>query len=189
MTFCKLFNIFVGILVATVTVPMDIVTDAQDCQKSPQDCSATQVLSDFTVFNTYVTSDPNPTKFCERYDQTSLSDDGNTAEYDLVYRDATGSDEPINDTSTFTVANNTAFYVTYGSDDGTVYQLNLDFVNGNQCFVGHCNCTDTHYYLFDSADSDIFEYHKCFNKIVEYSGGNVVFLRDLSKCKQIPPKP
>nr|XP_050037665.1 uncharacterized protein LOC126534433 [Dermacentor andersoni] len=189
MTSWKLFKLFASVIAATTTVPMSIVTDAQDCQQSPQDCSATQVLSDFSLFNTYVTSDPNPSKFCERYDQTSLSDDGSTAQYDLVYRDAAGSGDPISDTSIFEVANNTAFYVTYGSDSSTVYQLILDYVNGDQCFVGHCNCTETQYYLFDSPDSDILKYHECFQKIDEYSGGSVTFLRDLSKCQQIPQKP
>ncbi|KAK8784220.1 hypothetical protein V5799_009415 [Amblyomma americanum] len=95
----------------------------------------------------------------------------------------------ISDTSTFDVTNNTVIYVTYGNDRSTVYRFTLDYVNKDQCFVGHCNCTETQYYLFDSPDSDIFQYHECLKKIDNYSGGNITFLRDLQKCQKIPPKP
>ncbi|XP_077523784.1 uncharacterized protein LOC144134840 [Amblyomma americanum] len=178
--------VLVAVLASMTVVPP---VNAQDCRQSSQDCNAKQVLSNFPVFNVYVTSDPEPKKYCERYDRTSLSDDGTTAEYDVVYRDANGDDTPISDTSTFDVTNNTVIYVTYGNDRSTVYRFTLDYVNKDQCFVGHCNCTETQYYLFDSPDSDIFQYHECLKKIDNYSGGNITFLRDLQKCQKIPPKP
>ncbi|KAK8762760.1 hypothetical protein V5799_025973 [Amblyomma americanum] len=83
--------VLVAVLSSMTVVPP---VNAQDCRQSSQDCDAKQVLSNFPVFNVYVTSDPEPTKYCERYERTSLSDDGTTAEYDIVYRDANGDDTP-----------------------------------------------------------------------------------------------
>ncbi|KAK8771892.1 hypothetical protein V5799_024865, partial [Amblyomma americanum] len=150
-----------------------------------------QVLLDFPLFTAQVTSDPQPATNCERYERTSLSDDGTTAEYDLAYTNA-GDTTAMNDTSTFKAANNTVMYITFGNNSSPVYELTLDYVNGDQCFVGHCNCTETpeiYYYLIDNPDSDILEYNKCFNKIDGYSGGNITFLRDIQRCQNVPPKP
>ncbi|XP_077523735.1 uncharacterized protein LOC144134780 isoform X1 [Amblyomma americanum] len=189
MDFFKLFNFLVISAAAVASMTSIRCAHAQDCMESPADCDATQVLSDFPLFDAQATSDLKPKKYCGRYERMSLSDDGNTAQYKVVYVDASANNTPTHDTSTLKVASNTGIYVTYGSDTGTVYQLTLDYVNGDQCLIGHCNCTVTQYYMLAKPDSDALEYKKCFNKIDGYSGGNLTMLRGLQKCRNISPKP
>ncbi|KAL1442165.1 hypothetical protein MTO96_030914 [Rhipicephalus appendiculatus] len=181
----------VGKMLKLVATLVAVTASAgQDCQQSPQDCNAMRLLSNITSFNTYATSSPAPRKFCPRYDRTSISEDGRTVEYNLVYTNSTESDDPINDTATFQIADNVTIDVTIGSNPGIIDQLTLDFVIENQCFVGHCNCTETpEYYLFNNADSNFDDYSQCLQKLDEYANGNVTILRSQMSCPTIPPKP
>ncbi|XP_077523736.1 uncharacterized protein LOC144134780 isoform X2 [Amblyomma americanum] len=161
MDFFKLFNFLVISAAAVASMTSIRCAHAQDCMESPADCDATQVLSDFPLFDAQATSDLKPKKYCGRYERMSLSDDGNTAQYKVVYVDASANNTPTHDTSTLKVASNTGIYVTYGSE----------------------------YYMLAKPDSDALEYKKCFNKIDGYSGGNLTMLRGLQKCRNISPKP
>ncbi|XP_077536939.1 uncharacterized protein LOC144149260 isoform X2 [Haemaphysalis longicornis] len=153
----KIFN---GLLIVTVTAVAAAIGTcrAQDCQQTPDDCDAAQVLRDYGHINLQVTSSPNPETICDHYTRTFLSEDGNTAEYNYTYRLNGDDDTPIYDNVTITVSNNTVLRITFGNA----------------------------YLLFDNPDSPLDEYYKCLNKIRAYANDNITFVRNMFKCAKIP---
>ncbi|XP_077536938.1 uncharacterized protein LOC144149260 isoform X1 [Haemaphysalis longicornis] len=182
----KIFN---GLLIVTVTAVAAAIGTcrAQDCQQTPDDCDAAQVLRDYGHINLQVTSSPNPETICDHYTRTFLSEDGNTAEYNYTYRLNGDDDTPIYDNVTITVSNNTVLRITFGNDPATVIQNNLLFINAAFCNVVRTNASDDKpYLLFDNPDSPLDEYYKCLNKIRAYANDNITFVRNMFKCAKIP---
>uniref|UniRef100_A0A023G343 Putative secreted protein n=1 Tax=Amblyomma triste TaxID=251400 RepID=A0A023G343_AMBTT len=182
------------ISIVTLALAMTVsCTRAQDCQQSPESCDSEEILSNYLWLNDVATSYPeNPTN-CERYERTSLSDDGKTAHYNFVYTERGGDTTPISDTCTYEAVSKTVIDIGCTDFAPTVYHLTLDYVNGNNCFVGHANVDDSnptqYYFLLTNPDSNEEEYESCYNKLNDYTGGNYISLRDEEKMqKMYPPK-
>uniref|UniRef100_A0A023G5A6 Putative secreted protein n=1 Tax=Amblyomma triste TaxID=251400 RepID=A0A023G5A6_AMBTT len=186
----NLLIISVVALASMMTVPC---IRGQDCQQSPKDCSATKILSDFPLLYDQATSISNNPTYCERYERTSLSEDGTIANYDASYIYYSGDGTLITDKCTYVAVSNTLIDMTCKNFSDIVYPFTLDFVSETNCFVGHTyldeNTKIQYYYLFINPYSDDESYEPCFSWLNGYSSGNVYSIHDEEKCKSVPRKP
>ncbi|XP_077521143.1 uncharacterized protein LOC144132536 isoform X2 [Amblyomma americanum] len=148
----------------------------------PQDSNAASVLIDFYTINVMLKSERNLTRFCERYERMVLSDDGRTAWYSYTYTSAGNDDSVIEDTARFMVASNTTIYINYMSEPNNVQQVELVYINGDNCILAQLNSSNKAYVLLDNPISEIDSFEVCLGVIHNIKDTQFRLVRDPLKC-------